>query len=485
MNEWFAYIHKHSYRFFINNFSWSLIKKTNKLVYSFESIADIFSYNIVRLVIWLPFIIITIWTKNIMLWSVFLGFVILYSILQYIFYKINIPYEISANEKDSKTTGELSDTITNSFNILTFASLPREIKKFGETVNERKKITVKKRMISERLFFISTILLTTFEILVIYFCIIFRWKWIISTGTIILAQSYIFKVFDELFNIRSVLKWLNKAMWEAAEMIEILDTPNEIVDHTNKKININAGKIEFINTSFKYGEEWYIFKDLNLRIKPGEKVAIVGKSWSGKTTLLKLLFRFFDIESWEIRIDDQNIAQVTQESLRGSMSMVPQDPVLFHRSLRDNIAYGKPDATEEEIIAAAKMARCHEFISKMKNGYDTLVGERGVKLSWGERQRVAIARAILHNKRILMLDEATSSLDSESEKFIQEAIDEVMKNKTVIVVAHRLSTIMKMDKIIVMDKWEIVEKGSHKELVAKPNWIYKNFREIQSGGFIE
>jgi ATP-binding cassette subfamily B protein len=171
-----------------------------------------------------------------------------------------------------------------------------------------------------------------------------------------------------------------------------------------------------------------------------------------------LLFRFFDIQGGSIAIDGQDISQVTQDSLRNSISMVPQDPILFHRTLRENIAYGKPDATEEEIIAASKMARCHDFILRFPKGYDTLVGERGIKLSGGERQRVAIARAILENKSILVLDEATSSLDSESEKAIQEAMEAAMDNKTVIIIAHRLSTIMKMDKIIVMDKGQISEQ---------------------------
>ena len=201
--------------------------------------------------------------------------------------------------------------------------------------------------------------------------------------------------------------------------------------------------------------------------------------------MVKLLFRFFDIQGGSITIDGQDIAQVTQDSLRNSISMVPQDPILFHRTLRENIAYGKPDATEEEIIAASKMARCHDFILRFPKGYETLVGERGIKLSGGERQRVAIARAILENKSILVLDEATSSLDSESEKAIQEAMEAAMDNKTVIIIAHRLSTIMKMDKIIVMDKGQISEQGSHKELLAKDKGIYKKLRDIQSGGFIE
>ncbi len=201
--------------------------------------------------------------------------------------------------------------------------------------------------------------------------------------------------------------------------------------------------------------------------------------------MTKLLFRFYDLQRGKILIDGQDISQVTQESLRSQISLVPQEPILFHRSLRENILYGNPQATEEEMIAACKIAKCHDFITNLEQGYDTLVGERGMKLSGGERQRVAIARAVLQNNSILILDEATSALDSESEKRIQEAMDEVMKNKTVIVIAHRLSTIAKMDKIFVMNEGEIIEKGSHKELLAKEGGSYKKLWELQSGGFLQ
>ena len=334
------------------------------------------------------------------------------------------------------------------------------------------------------MFFWSSLLILLFEIGTIYLAIQARGAGTISAWVIILIQIYIFKLFDQLFNIRNILKQMNRAIGESAEMLEILDEPHEIIDHSDKVLDVAAGKVEFTNITFAYGDSKAIFNMLDLRIQPGEKVAIVGQSWSGKTTLVKLLFRFYDIQWGNILVDGQDIAQVTQDSLRGNVSMVPQDTVLFHRSIRENIAYGDPDASQEEIIAAAKMARCHEFITKLSQGYDTLVGERGIKLSGWERQRVAIARAILENKRILVLDEATSSLDSQSEQLIQEAMDEVMKNKTTIVIAHRLSTIMKMDRIIVMDKWAIIEKWSHKELLAKENGVYKKLRNIQSGGFI-
>lgn len=295
---------------------------------------------------------------------------------------------------------------------------------------------------------------------------------------------YVIRIANQLSNVRHILKSMSRALWESTEMLEILNTPHEIIDNTDKKLVISSGRINFEKVVFSYDGWDNIFEWLNLNIKPGEKVAIVWASGSWKTTLTKLLFRFFDIQWWKILIDWQDISQVTQDSLRSQLSMVPQDPILFHRSLKENIAYWKPDATEQEIIAASKMAKCHDFISKLKDWYDTFVWERGIKLSWWERQRVAIARAILENKRILVMDEATSSLDSESEKFIQDAMDEVMRNKTCIVIAHRLSTIIKMDKIIVMDNWKIVESWSHNALIKNPNGIYHKLRSIQSGWFL-
>jgi ATP-binding cassette subfamily B protein len=214
-------------------------------------------------------------------------------------------------------------------------------------------------------------------------------------------------------------------------------------------------------------------------------VALVGLSGSGKSTLMKLILRLHDIQKGKILIDNQDIAHVTQESLRGQISLVPQDPILFHRSLMENIRYGRFNASDEEVIEASKLAHCDEFISKLRNSYDTLVGERGIKLSGGERQRVAIARAILRNSPILILDEATSSLDSESEKYIQEALDNLTKDKTVIVIAHRLSTIKKVDRIVVLDKGKIIEDGSHSQLIKKNKGIYKQLWEIQVGGFIK
>jgi ATP-binding cassette subfamily B protein len=272
-----------------------------------------------------------------------------------------------------------------------------------------------------------------------------------------------------------------KAMTDAKEMVDILDKVPDIQDRdTREELRIKDGVIEFKNVNFEYIEDNQVFTNFNLKISSGEKVGLVGHSGSGKTTITKMLLRFVDIKEGEILIDGQNIKNITQDDLRSVISYVPQEPILFHRSIGENIGYSKEDATHEEIVESSKKAYADEFISKLQNGYDTLVGERGIKLSGGERQRVAIARAMLKNSPILVLDEATSSLDSISESYIQQALGELMKGKTAIVIAHRLSTISKMDRIIVLDNGAILEEGTHLELLAKDG-MYTKLWNHQTG----
>ena len=482
--ECFQYLHRHSYRFFSNNLSWSLIRKISKLAWSYETVVDTFIFQILNMIIFIPMTIIIVMNENVKIWLLFLAFVIIYTTLQIIFFNIMKKYEIEANEWNSKTTWELSDSIINNFNVLIFASIAYEFKRFKDTLLWWMNIRKKQRRLYEWTYFASSMVTCIFGIWSIYFAIKARWAWLVPASVIILVQLYVIRISNQLSNIRHILKSMSRALWESTEMLEILNTPHEIQDHTNKKIKIWNGRIDFENVTFSYVEWKKVFDGLNLNIKPWEKVAIVWASGSWKTSLIKLLFRFFDIQWWKILIDWQDISQVTQDSLREQLSMVPQDPILFHRTIKENIAYGRPNATEQEIIAAAKMAKCHDFISWLKDGYESFVWERWIKLSWWERQRIAIARAILENKNILVMDEATSSLDSESEKYIQDAMDEVMKNKTCIVIAHRLSTIAKMDKIIVMDNWKIVEKWSHNVLIQNKDWIYHKLWSIQSGWFL-
>jgi len=277
-----------------------------------------------------------------------------------------------------------------------------------------------------------------------------------------------------------------KNLADATEMVDIFEKEIHITNHPSATtLQVTSGAITFNQTTFNYtGQGSDEIDNLDLVIAPGESIGLVGHSGAGKSTIVKLLLRFVDVTDGSIKIDNQDIRDVTQESLRQNIAYVPQEPLLFHRSLRDNIAYGKPDANLDEVIQAAKQANAHEFIKNLEHGYDTLVGERGVKLSGGQRQRVAIARAILKDAPILILDEATSSLDSKSEREIQTAIANLIQGKTVIAIAHRLSTIKHLDRIIVLENGSIAQQGSHDELIAQGG-IYADLWEHQYGGFLE
>jgi ATP-binding cassette subfamily B protein len=306
-------------------------------------------------------------------------------------------------------------------------------------------------------------------------------------GTTYLIISYTLNIVSQLWQINSATRNYVRIIGDAGPMIAMLGEAPELTDPQEPEtVRINRGDIRLRAVTFRHdGADTPLFDRLELHIKPGEKVGLVGHSGSGKTTLTRVLLRFSDIQGGAITIDGQNIAAITQDDLRRHIAYVPQEPLLFHRSIRENIGYGTADTSQEAIESVARMASAHDFITQLPQGYGTLVGERGVKLSGGQRQRIAIARALLKNAPILVLDEATSALDSESEVLIQQALWKLMENRTAIVVAHRLSTIQKMDRIIVLDHGRIVEEGSHKELVGKKDGTYAKLWAHQSGGFIE
>lgn len=385
-------------------------------------------------------------------------------------------------------TAHLSDTIINVQTVKTFAhenSERRQNKKLNHVLSDLRLRDWRRSGLSgsNR----SAALLTTqFAMFLLIIYLVRHNPALLATG--IFAFTYTLTLTTRLFDLTHITRQVEEALLNASPMTTLLNQDAEIVDHPDAKpAVISKGNIAVKNVSFAYynqGTEEPVFKNLNLHIKPGEKVGLVGPSGGGKSTLTRLLLRFDDVQEGSISIDGHDISAITQESLRKQVAYVPQEPLLFHRSIRENIAYGKKDVYDDEVIAAAKKANAHKFISSLAQGYDTIVGERGVKLSGGQRQRIAIARAILKDAAVLVLDEATSALDSENEVQVQKALWELMRGRTAIVVAHRLSTIQRMDRIIVLVEGEIAEEGNHEALLAR-NGIYAKLWKHQSGGFIE
>jgi ATP-binding cassette subfamily B protein len=304
-----------------------------------------------------------------------------------------------------------------------------------------------------------------------------------TPGDVTYMLTTYFVVHGYLRDVGQYIHNLQRSVNEMDELVELHATPVGVVDREGAApIRITSGEVRFENVGFHYGaHETPLYRDLAVTIKAGERVGLVGHSGSGKTTFVKLIQRLYDVTSGRVMIDGQDVAAVTQQSLRSQIAIVPQEPILFHRTLAENIGYGRPGSTQEEIERAAHLANAHDFITRLPKGYNTLVGERGVKLSGGERQRIALARAFLVDAPILILDEATSSLDSESEQLIQAAIERLLKGRTALVIAHRLSTVRALDRILVFDQGRIVEDGPHSDLMRRAGGRYRHLFERQMG----
>lgn len=484
-NFCFTSLHKHSFSYFNNNFVGTLVKRVQWFVRAFENVTDRIIFDLLILFINIVFIITVLFIRNFILGAIMLVWTIIFLIVNFSFSSYKYKYDVARSKAQSEASGYLADSVTNNANIKLFNGTEREKQGFAACQAKVRKLEIFSWNLQELYNGIQGIFMIALEIGIFYIAIKLWQKNLVTLGDFVLIQAYLINIFQRIWNFGRTIMRIYEGLSDAEEMTIILNTEPEIQDVLNaKNLAVNKGEIKFKEVGFNYHQTREVLKNFNLTIKPGERVAIIGPSGAGKTTIAKILLRMHDLSGGKILIDGQNIAQVAQESLWKNISLVPQDPILFHRPLLENIRYGQPEAGKKDIMSAAKAANCNEFIESLPQGYDTYVGERGIKLSGGERQRVAIARAILHNAPILILDEATSSLDSESEKLIQDALDKLMKNKTVIVIAHRLSTIRKMDRIVVVDEGKIVEEGTHQVLINKQSGIYKKLWELQAGGFI-
>lgn len=484
----FDALSEQSMEFHTNRFGGSLVSQSNKFTGAFARLADLYLFNIAPMIY--SFIFTFVILAPILPWFALAlaVFAVIFMGVAWLSFRSIRELNVVEAETHNKVSGQIADSITNILAVKSFSRERHEKQRFEKFASDARQagFAIRTAVIVRDFWFglIITVIMTSAFVTLIFGNVWFG----VAIGTLMLAVSYSMQILGNLWGFNGMLRQLNRIFGDAREMSLILNTHQSVADSSDAhELEATKGAIEINDMTFRHAdakEDDTIFKNFNLTIQPGQRVGLVGQSGSGKTTLTKLILRFADIQKGEILIDKQSISEVTQSSLREAVAYVPQEPMLFHRTLRENIMYGKPDATEEDVIEAARRANALEFIEKLPEGFETLVGERGVKLSGGQRQRIAIARAILKDAPVLILDEATSALDSESEKLIQEALTELMKGRTSIVIAHRLSTISKLDRIIVMEDGRIIEDGNHDTLLEKKGQ-YARLWAHQSGGFIE
>lgn len=483
------YMLRQSMSFFQNEFAGRVATKVMQTALAVRDMIMVMADILVFVVIYFVTMVLVVGAFNMLLLWLFVGWAVLYVFMSWFF----VPRlgKVAASQADARAlmTGRITDAYTNIATVKLFAHTQREasyarfaMQEFITTVHAQMRLVTGFEVVN---YLLSALLIAGTAGMSL-------WLWtqhLVSIGAVAAATAMALR-------LNGMSQWI---MWEMAMLFEHVGTirdgmntlarPLAITDRPGAKpLVVSRGEIRFEDVIFAYGGEIAVVEHFSLTIHPGEKIGLVGRSGAGKSTIVNLLLRFYDVESGRILIDGQDIADVTQDSLRSRIGMVTQDTSLLHRAVRDNLLYGSPDATEENMVAAAKQAKAHEFIATLsdhrhRRGYDAHVGERGVKLSGGQRQRIAIARVILKDAPILLLDEATSALDSEVEAAIQESLYQLMEGKTVVAIAHRLSTIAAMDRLIVLDQGRIVEEGDHQTLLAKDG-IYARLWAHQSGGFL-
>jgi len=481
------YAMQHSHNFFQNNFSGSLANKVRDLASCTPTMLGRILYSFLNVFLSLVIAFVALFSIHKAFAFALIFWAIIFILMALKAAKISDPLSVAAADQQTKIMGNLVDVLSNIANVRLFARSRFESDRINIFQDEYSKLSKRRNAFLIKFYIYHSFTFTAYFI----FCIV-GLIWLYSEGLVTLGD------FLMLFTINN---WIIHLMWMSAnemsgfledvgtinQALSVINEPLQIKDIEGAKtLVVDRGEIIFENVGFNYYKNLApLFSNKSLTIKSGQKVGLVGHSGSGKTTFVNLILRFFDIDSGRILIDGQDISKVTQESLRAKIGMIPQDPSLFHRSLLENISYGNENTLHlfDPVIEAAKKAHAHEFIENLPEGYDSLVGERGVKLSGGQRQRIAIARAFLKNAPILILDEATSQLDSITENLIQESLENLMKDKTTVVVAHRLSTLKRMDRILVFNAGKIIEDGSHQDLLDL-NGTYKKLWDSQVGGFI-
>ena len=486
--EAFDALSNQSMTFHSNRFGGTLVSQTTKFMNAYSQMLENITFP------FLPIICSIIATCVILIPRVpayvviLMALLVVYAIVSYVMYKRILSLNEDAADAQNTLSGALSDAVTNILAVKTYGREDYERELFDRANREVVARDTKRMMASlARGIITACIALAIMSVVAVFIAGGNAWFGI-TPGTLVIMFTYTYTITNQFNFISRGLQRFNVAFGDASGMTSVLDEPRLVADEPNAKpLKVTAGDIDFIDLNFWYTDgnaKTKVFDNFNLHIPAGQRVGLVGRSGAGKTTLTKLLLRLSDIQEGEILIDGQNVAKGTQQSLRRQVAYVPQEALLFHRTIAENIAYARPAASMDEIREAARQANALEFIERLPQGFDTVTGERGIKLSGGQRQRVAIARAMLANAPILVLDEATSALDSESEKLVQDALEKLMQGRTSIVVAHRLSTVASLDRIVVLDRGKIVEDGPHAELIAQGG-EYAQLWSRQTGAYLE
>ena len=466
-----AHLHQLSLRFHLDRKTGAITRDVDRGTRAVSSLLNYLVFSI------LPTLVEISMIAGILLWQYDIWFTIItvISVAMYMIFTFKITewrmqFRIKMNEADSQANTYAVDSLINYETVKYFGNEDFEQQRYGETVANWENAAVKSQTTLSALNVGQSIIIASAVTIIMILASQGVVDGNMTLGDLVLVNAFLIQLFIPLNFLGIVYSQLKHALSDMDLMFKIIDERSEINDKPDaKELVIKQGEVRFEHVGFSYNQERTILSDVDFTIPAGQKIAVVGESGAGKSTLSRLLFRFYDVSSGRITIDGQDIRDVTQQSLRRAIGIVPQDTVMFNDTLYYNIAYAKPDASREEIIRAAELAHIDHFIQKLPDGYETIVGERGLKLSGGEKQRVAIARTILKNPKIIVFDEATSSLDSKSEKIILDSLREVARNHTTLVIAHRLSTIVDADRILVMANGQIIEQGTHEQLLAANN----------------
>jgi ATP-binding cassette subfamily B protein len=480
----YAYLQYHSPRYFSQHFSGALAHRISETAVSVNHTVWSILCDFWPILITFSVSIALLFNVNQGLGFLIAGWVFTYTCFSYWLATHCQPYAQDYAAMRSQVNGKIVDAVTNILNAKLFARLQFEREHLNEFLDNEVSAARRTFWYMERVRWFQFIAAAILKVGTVYYALTLWDSGIISVGDFTMSIGLALLIINDARNLSRRFLEFFEYIGNVANGVITIVQPHEIVDEPNAKaLAVSSGRIEFKNVCFGYDSNQLVFDNLNIIIEPMQRVGLVGFSGSGKSTFVSLLLRNYEPQTGQILIDNTDIQTVTQDSLHEQVGLIPQEPSLFHRSLKDNIGYGNLEATDEDILSVAKLAHADDFIQTMSSGYDSLVGERGVKLSGGQRQRIAIARVILKNAPILILDEATSSLDSVTERIIQENLDAAMGRNTVIAIAHRLSTIAHLDRILVFDHGRIVEDGTHDALIAKKGTYFRLW-SMQAGGFL-